>query len=84
MQHHSSKYLLALGGKREQLIFSESSLVACQIKRCRAPLKQIVCPYTRPQSLGWNQKVIFFSFLNVVMLHIFSFSFLKVVMLHIK
>ena len=36
----------------------------------RAPWKQVCCHYTHQRPLGWGQKVIFCSFLKVVMLHI--------------
>ena len=62
----------ALGSKGQTIYFCERNHVAYQIKGIehRAQWKQICCHYTHQRPLGCGQKVIFFSFLKVVILHI--------------
>ena len=59
MHQYGSKYFApALGvGSKGQNIFTEKVMLQVKLKGmdCRAPCKQIFCPYTHPQPRGWCQ-----------------------------
>ena len=61
-----------VGSKGQTISFSESSHVAYQIKEnlAQSTMKANMLSLHTPTTAGSGQKVIFFSFLKVVMLHI--------------
>ena len=78
IKHHASTYSvlthippMGVESKGQNSTFSERGHVAYQIKwNCECSSMQAQCPYTHIRLLGWGQRLKYFFFLKVAMLHI--------------